>query len=290
VTAISARAVVNVFVRDPGRGGGNAATVVWIDGEAGSSQLAEMARDAGTPVCAFLLPGSPRRARFFTAASELTLCGHGALAAGYAEAVRLERRTVSLEAGGEYLRIERGDAGLAYLVLSASGTCEPVRDPAPVLAALGLEPEDLEGNGIVVASTGSPKWLVRLRGRDRLAAMRPDMAALARISEEAEVNGAYVYVSGAEAAPADILARGFNPRGGVAEDAATGAAAAALAWALRDQTQGRWLVVDQGIGLNPLNRIRVRLGQGEIHLGGNVELVRLDEGALLGGLAGGGPV
>lgn len=288
MTPIAARAIVNVFVRDPDRGGGNGATVLWIDGEPDSGQLAEMAREAVTPVCAFLLPGSPRRARFFTAASELSLCGHGTLAAGYAEAVRQKRDSVNLEVGGEYLRIERGDAGLAYLVLPAAGTWEPVPDPGSVLAALGLGPGDLEGNQIAVASTGSPKWLVRLRGRDRLAAMRPDMAALARVSEEAEVNGAYVYVAGAEAAPADILARGFNPRGGVAEDAATGAAAAALAWALRDETQGRWLVIDQGIGLNPLNRIRVRIRQGEIHLGGNVELVCLEEDAFIGGLAGGG--
>lgn len=102
--------------------------------------------------------------------------------------------------------------------------------------------------------------------------MGPDMGRLGRLSGEAGVNGAYVYVAGDEAAPADILARGFNPHGGVAEDAATGSAAAALAWALRDQRLGRWLIVDQGVGLDPLNRIRVRVSDEEIRLGGNVEL------------------
>lgn len=271
MTLPAERLVLNVFVRDPGRGGGNPATVVWLDREAEEPALAAMAREAGTPACAFLFPGTPARARFFTAESELAFCGHGALAAGYAEAGRQGRRRIELETGGRTLRLERGADGLAFLALPGAGTVAPEPDPARVRAALGLAPADVAEGRIEIASAGSAKWLVRLRRREALRALRPDMAALARISEQAKVNGAYAYVAGAEAEPADVLARGFNPAGGVAEDAATGSAAAALAWSLRGALQGRWLEIDQGIGLEALSRIRVRVAGDEIHLGGTVE-------------------
>jgi PhzF family phenazine biosynthesis protein len=270
VTLPDDRIVLNVFVRDDGRGG-NPATVVRLDRDPGTRALAAMAREAGTPACAFLLPGSPPRARFFTATSELSFCGHGALAAGFAEAERQGSSLVALETGGRTLRIERGTGALAFLILAAAGTVAPEPDPAAVCAALGIGPGELDEGAITVASAGSAKWLVRLRSREALRALDPEMGTLARISAEAGVNGAYVYVEGKEAEPADILARGFNPAGGVAEDAATGSAAAALAWSLREALEGRWLAIDQGLGLETLNRIRVRVLDDWIHLGGRIE-------------------
>jgi len=273
VSSPSNRAVLNVFGREEDRSSGNPATVIWLDHEIESRQMAGAAREAGTPVCVFLLPGSPLRARFFTATSTLSFCGHGALAAGVAEAIRRGRSFAHLAIDGHELRVERAQDGLSYLVLPAEGMFASESHPEPVLAALGLAPQDLDARKhVTVASVGSPKWLVRVRSIDILRALQPEMQALTEVSEAAKINGAYVYAAGPAAGPADIVARGFNPYGGVPEDAATGAAAAALAWSERDELQGRWLVIDQGIGLARLNRIHVRIRDGEIHLGGNVML------------------
>jgi PhzF family phenazine biosynthesis protein len=208
--------------------------------------------------------------RFFTVSSELAFCVHGALAAGFVEAMRRGCAVVTLAAADRLLRIARTHDDMAYLALPAVGISCVESDPAPVLAALGLTACDVANDRIEVASIGSPKWLVRVRDRAALTALRPDMRMLALASAKAGVNGAYVYVQGDEAAFAEILARGFNPHGGVDEDAATGSAAAALAWSLRDALQQRWLTIDQGIGLTALNRIRVRIADGTIQVGGRI--------------------
>jgi trans-2,3-dihydro-3-hydroxyanthranilate isomerase len=117
---------------------------------------------------------------------------------------------------------------------------------------------------------GSPKWLIEVRSAEALARVRPDMAALEEVSCAADVNGAYVFVRVQEPEGFRVLARGFNPRGGVDEDAATGVAAAALASLLHSTAQISRLVIDQGIELKDLNRIDVRVSRDEIRVGGRV--------------------
>jgi trans-2,3-dihydro-3-hydroxyanthranilate isomerase len=98
----------------------------------------------------------------------------------------------------------------------------------------------------------------------------PDFNALADLSRAEGINGAYVYTRSGVPVGVDMLARGFNPQGGVKEDAATGAAAGALAWRLRDQLAGRQLVVEQGVGLAERNRLVARIEGDRIYFGGCV--------------------
>jgi PhzF family phenazine biosynthesis protein len=262
--------VVQVFGREGDHASGTLASVVWLDHEASARELASTARAAGTPICSFLQPGLRPRARFFTTKAELPLCGAGALAAGAAEASRSRHALVNLVIEAGDCAIDCTQANFAHFVLRGRGTGAIELNPDPLLAALAVTPSELEGvNGVMQASVGSCKWLVRVRNGDILRRLQPDMAALAQVSESANVNGAYVYTTD-ETGSADVLARGFNPRGGVDEDPATGSAAAALAWTLREELQGRWLIVDQGIGLQHLNRIHTRIQPDEIHIGGRV--------------------
>jgi trans-2,3-dihydro-3-hydroxyanthranilate isomerase len=270
-------AVLNVFGRREDHSSGNAATVFWLDDDLETAEMIAIAQLANTPACAFIRRGSPLpRVQFVTATAVLPFCGHGALAAGVAEAIRSGHESASFLVEGQEVRVSGANAGLSYLVMRAQGTAALDPHPEPLLAALGLSAGDLD-QSVIVASVGSPKWLVSVRNVEVLRALQPGMQALLALSQAAGINGAYVYAANPTGTPADILARGFNPKGGVPEDAATGAAAAALAWYERARLQGRWLVIDQGIGLERLNRIHVRVCNEEIHLGGNVVLTRRSE-------------
>jgi PhzF family phenazine biosynthesis protein len=266
-------AVLKVFGRQEDCSSGNAATVIWLEKKLKPSEMASIAHDANTPVSVFLAPGRSLQAHFFTSISALPFCGHGALAAGVAEAMRCGRDSASFAADGREVTVECAKDGLAYLVVPADGAVGLEPHPEPLLEALGLSVGDL-AKSVTVASVGSPKWLVNVRDLEILRTLRPEMEAILALSRAAGINGAYVYAANPTASLADVIARGFNPKGGVPEDAATGAAAAALAWSERDELRGRWLVIDQGIGLEHLNRIHVRVHSKEIHLGGHVVLIK----------------
>lgn len=93
----------------------------------------------------------------------------------------------------------------------------------------------------VVASVGSPKLLIPVRSLQLLAKLQPDYAAIAEWGSAQQINGLYVYTAETFCKTATFHARGFNPRTGHNEDAATGVAAAALALAVQQS-----IVVEQG--------------------------------------------
>jgi trans-2,3-dihydro-3-hydroxyanthranilate isomerase len=266
------RELVRVFARPEAPGSGNPATVIWCDRDVATADLVAEAGQTGTPATAFIFPGTPLRVRFFTATSELPLCGHGALAAGAVYARRAEADRVELAAGAIRIPVTVTRSGLALLELNGTSASRRQSEAAALLGALGIGADDLITPGPVpVVNMGSPKWLVAVRDVDTLRALRPDMSALAKVSVEHGVNGAYVYAlppPGDDADAADILARGFNPAGGVDEDAATGAAAAALGLHLGEDWKQAWLRIDQGIFLRDLNRLYVGRDGDAIRVGG----------------------
>lgn len=262
-----------VFGRAGDPASGNPATVLWLEeAPASDAALVQEAARRGTPATAFLWPGEVPRVRFFTTSRELSFCGHGALAAGAAAARLAGAAEVRMRAGEREVAVALEPGGLVTLTLAGPGTLRREEDPAAVLAALGVGGTAV-ATEVPISSVGSPKWLVEVADAAALRALAPDMAALAALSRERGVNGAYVYARGGAAAGVDALARGFNPHGGVAEDAATGVAAGALAWWMRDELAGSWLVVEQGIGLTDLNRLVARVDGELIRVGGRVTLV-----------------
>ncbi|MCL2450822.1 MAG: PhzF family phenazine biosynthesis protein [Polyangiaceae bacterium] len=275
-----------VFAAAPGAG--NEARVVVHEPDAlRDAEMQRIAAQLGAPVCAFVEHGAARKTRFFTVARELPYCGHGVLAAG-AAAMRLDGDApkARLECGSGPVDLRRE----AEVITARTRFTPQLRDESADVvrkleAALGVDEATRTGEPVCVGSIGSPKWLVPVRDRSSLYAIRPDASRLADLSGRAGINGAYVYCFDTVSRDAHAHARSFNPLSGSAEDKATGVAAGALAWRLRTDRAGGGsrFRVEQGLALGALNEIQVVVDEPDVtEIGGVVRLVEL---ATSGGLS-----
>ena len=100
----------------------------------------------------------------------------------------------------------------------------------------------------MVVNTGNSFMIVPLRGRDTLAALRPDQDAVARISEALDLVGYYAFSAEAQSGERHATARMFGPAYGIPEEAATGMAAGPLACFLRDRLSvtDETMLIEQG--------------------------------------------
>ena len=115
-----------------------------------------------------------------------------------------------------------------------------------------------------VASVGSPKLLIPIVSSHELFKLKPNFAIIEKWSIENNVNGVYAYARDEN----DLVfhARGFNPKTGHNEDAATGVAAAVLSMLLKKD-----IIVKQGRSINQPCSIFVRyLSKESIWVGGLV--------------------
>lgn len=182
------------------------------------------------------------RARIFTPEAELPFAGHPVLGAGAALAAARGREEIVLETGAGEIAVElsaHDGRSLAASMLQPIPTWEPVREPGPLLAALGLSSSALpverydNGPSHVLVAAGSPA---------EVAALDPDLRALGDIEPQSGVS----CFAGADGR---YKTRMFAPGLGVPEDPATGSAAGPLAvhlvrhgWA----GAGRRLEISQG--------------------------------------------
>jgi trans-2,3-dihydro-3-hydroxyanthranilate isomerase len=255
---------------------GNDAVVTSCADLSSTSELKTAASERSGATCVFIANTGPKAVRFFTQVAELPFCVHGALAAGAAASEADGAGGSRIVVGEKSFAVSRNGHG-ATILLNGPFVVRPEPDPAPVLYALGLRNADLAlSSSIVVASAGSPKWLVHVADWERLRSTKPNLQNLAEISRARGVNGAYVFATSKTPSGADVAARAFNPAAGVNEDAATGVAAAALAWTRRDYAPANWLVIDQYVGANRSGRIRVRVTGDRVEVGGEVRFVRFE--------------
>lgn len=177
--------------------------------------------------------------RSFTAAgAEVGGAGHNALGAWLwlAEEGKLgpidEPRLFQQEIGDEVLPIElRPVDGRIFgrMKQSALKLGPALVDLAPVMAALGLAPDDVLAEPPPrVADTGVAHLLVRLRDAATVDRAEPSAKGLLKVLSGASAEGCYVYAVDSSA-PDRAYARFFNPTVGLWEDAATGTAAGPLA-------------------------------------------------------------
>ena len=213
--------VCDVFTAEPLQGN---QLGVFIDGRPfAPAQMQRLARELNLAETVFLLPpaeGGDVRVRIFTPGTELPFAGHPVLGTAFVVATALGTDAVTLETG----------AGLVPVALERDGdrlTFGRMRQPIPawepyertseLLAALGaaesLLPVELYRNGPVHV-------YVQLASEEAVAALRPDLAALA----ELEV-GANCFAGRGRS----WKTRMFYPSVGVPEDPATGSAAGPLA-------------------------------------------------------------
>lgn len=228
------------------------------------------------------------RTHIHTPAVELPFAGHPTIGAAraLADVGLLERATTLHEPVGP---VDVAlDGRLAWLTTPRPPTHVDVADPGEVVASLGLGFDALLGDlGPRGWSCGVPFTIVALRDVETLGRIEVD---LARWRDEVAHSAAPdLYVL----APVDGLrgmrwrARMFGPGVGIAEDPATGAAAAAAAGYLAGHAgAGRldegW-VIDQGVEMGRPSTIHVRpvIDDGEmraVRLGG--EAVAVGRGEL----------
>lgn len=217
--------------------GGNPAGVVLADTLPSPARMQEVAASVGYSETAFAAPeGDGWRVRYFAPEAEVPFCGHAtiALGAALARAQGPGRFRLQVSAGPIAMEAELRD-GVAHARLWSPPT-RHVPAPAALLdgalALFGHRAGDIDPDlAPVLAHAGADHLILPLRSRDLLSRMRYDLDAGRRLMQaHGLVTVALVWREG------DRLfhARNAFASGGVVEDPATGAAAAALAGALRD--------------------------------------------------------
>lgn len=273
--------------------GGNQLAVLTDARGLDTARMQAIAAEFGYSETTFVLPpDDPRhaaRVRIFTPRAEIGFAGHPtvgtALVLAWTGAVPVpaEGAAIVLEEGAGpvpvEIRAEDGRATAAEFVAPVAARAGAPVDPGPVAHALGLDPADLAAEpGLpCVASTGVPFLCVRLVGLDALARARLDPTAV--LPGEA-ADGVLLFTTATGSAGHDLRARMYAPRHGIAEDPATGSAAAALAGLLAARSDGGdgWLGwrIGQGIEMGRPSLILARARRA----GGQVAEVRVGGGAV----------
>lgn len=228
------------FTDDPG--GGNPAGVVLTDRPLADEHMQRIAADVGYSETAFLTPrADDDRAvdvRYFAPSAEVAFCGHATIASAVWLGTRFGAGTFTFSTvvGDVPVTVEaRGD------VLVATLTSVPPRvEAAPpdltdlVLHACGLDRDHLApAYPPAVAFAGARHLVLVLRDRATLAGLTYDFdRVLATMTDHELTTVAYLWPEPG----GPWHARNLFPVGGVVEDPATGAAAAAFGAYLRDRS------------------------------------------------------
>lgn len=251
-----------------GQEGGNPAGVVLCDVLPDAATMQSVAAEVGYSETVFAAPeggngGEGWRARYFAPEVEVDFCGHATIALGAALALRFGDGIFPLQLNHARISVEgRRSSGAVTAALQSPRTrSQPAREDlvAEALALFSLPPEALDARiPPAMAHAGADHLVLALRSRETLATMRYDLAAgqsLAR--RQGIVTFSLVHAEG----PSLFHARNPFPLGGVHEDPATGAAAAALAGYLRDigWPHGGAIEIRQGQDMGVPSRLRAEI-------------------------------
>jgi PhzF family phenazine biosynthesis protein len=191
--------------------------------------------------------------RWFTPAVEVDLCGHATLASAFVLMTELDpaRTEVTFRTRSGLLVVRRR-ADLYELDFPALPAATPREPTADVAAALGATPIEI---------LRARSWMAVFPDAAAIRSLKPDMAALARLSTTVCVTAP----GGGEARDLDFVCRYFAPTAGIPEDPVTGSAFCALIpyWAARlgkDRLRARQLSRRTGevfCQLAPDQRVRI---------------------------------
>lgn len=284
--------------------GGNQLAVFPSAGGLDTRLMQAIARELNLSETVFVFPPADsartRKLRIFTPGTELPFAGHPTLGAAFVLASIGE---VMLDGANTSIVFEEGVGAIPVTIRAEGGRpiyCEltaarlPEFGPPPppvdeIAAVLSLRPDEIRRDGFSprAASCGVPFFFIPLRDEAALARARPDLSVWERSFSGWWAPHLYPFVETAGRQGVDIRARMFAPEMGIAEDPATGAAAAALAGylaATRPPGNGtlRW-IVDQGIEMGRPSRLHLECDRkGErvtaVRVGGSAVMVA--EGSL----------
>ena len=253
--------------------GGNPCPVVAEAGAMDAGTMQEVARRHGHE-SGFVLAAEDtvhdHRFRFFVPNHEMEMCAHATIGALWvlARQGRLAKSPVRIATASGTVTgfVQRRDDGSWQVeITQPAGHVVPLGSDRveAVCAALGIARDAIADRPVHNAATSRVKTLVPMRRPDDLHALTPNPAEVEAACRSLGSTGLYPY------AVVDQQARVFEARqfprsSGYTEDAATGIAAAALAFGLlHDGTiapDDRPILIHQGRAMGHLSEIRVQIG------------------------------
>jgi PhzF family phenazine biosynthesis protein len=256
--------VLRIAAFSDGAGGGNPAGVLIAGELPGVPDMQRIAAEVGYSETAFAAPAaSGFRVRYFSPESEVPFCGHATIALGAALALRHGDGVFALQLNAAAITVEgHRDGATLSAALQSPPTRSAPADPRLVLEALGLlgyVPEDLDPRlPPALAHGGADHLVLALRSRALLAAMAYDLDRGRALMNRAGL--VTIHLAHAETSTR-FHARDPFASGGVYEDPATGAAAAAFAGYLRDiqWPHGGAIDIVQGEDMGMRSRLRAEI-------------------------------
>jgi PhzF family phenazine biosynthesis protein len=259
--------------------GGNPAGVALDAAGLTDVEMLAIAADLGYSESAFLGPAGAdgaRSLRYFSPRAEVSFCGHATIATAVALAARDGAGPVRFATPVGEIPVDTtvDDTGEIVATLTSVATStKPAteRQVGDALAALHWEAADLDPRFPPHVAFGGEHHLVLApASRQRLADLDYDFTALdAMMAREHWITVALVYPE----TPLLFHARNPFPPGGIVEDPATGAAAAAFGGYLRDLgliTAGEPFTILQGEDMGRPSRLTVTpLSTGQVRVGGS---------------------
>jgi PhzF family phenazine biosynthesis protein len=249
----------SAFTTDPQ--GGNPAGVVLDARGLDGAAMQRIAAEVGYSETAFLLPRADGDldVRYFSPLAEVSFCGHATIAAMVAQAHAHGPGDVLLHTQAGPVRVTV-DAGFVATLTSVAPRVDTLQaaDLDALLAALGWRHDELDPTlppGLSYAGAWHP--VIAAASRARLADLHYDFDALAALM--AARGWTTINLVWREDAHT-LHARNPFPPGGVVEDPATGAAAAALGAYLASQDRlpdDRSFTIHQGHDLGRPSVLRV---------------------------------
>ncbi|RXH14732.1 PhzF family phenazine biosynthesis protein [Bradyrhizobium guangzhouense] len=257
--------VLRISAFSDGIRGGNPAGV-WIgDALPDAADMQAIAAEVGFSETAFAAPEADAwRVRYFSPAMEVPFCGHATIALGAALAHRFGERTFKLHLNDAVISVsgQRDGSTIAAALQSPPTRSAPLdaglRDE--LLNLFGYASSDLDPRlPPAKIHGGADHVLLGLQSREALARMAYDFdRGRALMAREGLITIALVSVE----TPRLFHVRNAFAAGGVVEDPATGAAAAAFAGYLRDigWPHGGAIDIVQGEDMGARSLIRAEIG------------------------------
>jgi PhzF family phenazine biosynthesis protein len=220
--------------------GGNPAGVVLDARDMADARMLELAAEIGYSETAFLTPRAGGReydVRYFSAEAEVPFCGHATIATAVALAERdgTGDLVFHIAAGPVAIHTGRDEAGAIVASLTSVAPEVFEVEPADVEAALmllGWSPAELDAAlPPRIAYAGARHLILAAGSRTRLAELDYDYDGLKALMLRLDLTTVDLVWREAEDT---FHARNPFPVGGVVEDPATGAAAAAFGGYLRE--------------------------------------------------------
>ncbi|MEM6327887.1 MAG: PhzF family phenazine biosynthesis protein [Bacteroidota bacterium] len=252
------------FSSDPA--GGNPAGV-WIgDTLPPEVEMQRIAAEVGYSETAFVAPsdGLDRAVRYFSPKVEVTFCGHATIATGAALGAASGAGTYRLATAAGLVPVTVRSAGALWE--ASFTTVDPMCKHPPsrlifeALSALQWKPDDLDASiPPALAYAGAWHLVLAARTADRLRTLDYDIEHLVTLMRQEGFVTAQLVWREHEGL---FHSRNPFPVGGVVEDPATGAAAAALGGYLRDTglvPAPFELTIRQGDAMGRPSRLGVRV-------------------------------